>query len=184
MRVIDILSSERDRGKAMSEKNGFLDERSMADLARKALADLRKRRLSPTELNRLETSLRKGNVGEVYIFSGLLQAVVNEISPEASHKKLLQIYQEVEHCCYSLIELSRDLFDVDVWQHYKVSGYESFDSYCLRVLEVSPAKIQQLKLLKDRRLPRPGKAGPAQLFSWLFEAIEVMANGKGERGIQ
>jgi len=168
----------------MLEKNGFLDERTMADVARKALADLRKRGFSPIDLNRLETSLREGNVGEVYIISGLLQSVVNEISPEASHKKLLQIYQGVEHCCYSLVELSRNLSDVEVWGHYKVSGYEGFDSYCLGVLEVSPAKIQQLKLLKDRRLPRPGKAGPSQLFSWLFEAIEVIANGKGERGIQ
>jgi hypothetical protein len=182
--VIDILSSERDRGKAMSEKNGFLDERAMANLAQRTLADLRKRGFSSTELNRLEISLREGNVGEVYIFSGLLQAVVNEISPEASQKKLLHIYQGVEHCCYSLVELSRNLSDVEVWGHYKVSGYEGFDSYCLGVLEVSPAKIQQLKLLKDRLLPRPGNAGPAQLFSWLFEAIEVMANGKGERGIQ
>ena len=125
----------------MTAENAFLDGRAMADLARKALADLRKRRLSPIDLNRLETSLREGNVGEVYIFSGLLQAVVNEITPEASQKKLLHIYQGVEHCCYSLVELSRNLSDVEVWGHYKVSGYEGFDSYCLGVLEVSPAKI-------------------------------------------
>ncbi|MFQ5852105.1 MAG: hypothetical protein ACE5JU_16155, partial [Candidatus Binatia bacterium] len=87
-------------------------------------------------------------------------------------------------CCYSLVELSRNLSDVEVWGHYKVSGYEGFGSYCLGVLEVSPAKIQRLTLLKDHRLPLPGKAGPAQLFTWLFGAIDILANGKGERGIQ
>ncbi len=89
----------------------------------------------------------------------------------------------MEHCCYSLVELSRNLYDVEVWGHYKVSGYESLESYCLGVLEVSPAKVQRLELLKDHRLPRPGKAGPAQSFSWLFDAVDVVANRKGEDGI-
>lgn len=119
------------------------------------------------------------------ILSSLLKTVLNEISPDISQKKLLQIYQGVEHCCYSLVELSRNLSDVEAWQPYKVSGYESFDSYCLGALEVSPAKIQRLKLLKDYRLPRPGgRQGPAQLFCWLFDAIDLTANGKGEHGIQ
>ncbi len=168
----------------MSGKNGFFSEQTMANLAREALEDLQKHGLPPIELNRLKTSLRNGNVGEVFILSGLLKTVLDEISPGASQKKLLQIYQGVEHCCYSLVELSCNLSDVEVWQHYKVSGYESFDSYCSGALEVSPAKIQRLKLLKDYRLPRPGKAGPAQLFSWLFDAIGLMANGKREHEIQ
>ena len=168
----------------MAGKNGFFSEQAMANLARKALEDLQKHRISPIELNRLKASLRNGNVGEVFILSGLLKTVLNEVSPDASQKKLLQIYQEVEHCCYSLVELSCNLSDIEVWQHYKVSGYEDFDSYCLGTLEVSPAKIQRLKLLKDYPLPRPGKAGPGELFCWLFEAIGLMANCKGEHGIR
>lgn len=166
----------------MAGKNGFLAEEAMANLAREALRDLQKHGLSPIELNRLNTALRNGNLGEVFILSGLLKTVLDEIFPGASQKKLLQIYRGVEHCCYSLVELSRNLSDVEVWQHYKAAGYESFDSYCLGALEVSPAKIQRLKLLKDYRLPRPGKAGPAQIFSWLFDAIDLMANDKREHG--
>lgn len=168
----------------MAGKNGFFSEQAMANLAREALEDLQKHGLSPIELNRLKTSIRNGNVGEVLILSGLLKTILNELSPNASQKKLLQIYQGVEHCYYSLVELSCNLCDVEVWQHYKVAGYESFDSYCLGALEVSPAKIQRLKLLKDYRLPRPGKAGPAELFCWFFDAIHLMANDKREHGVQ
>ncbi len=168
----------------MAGKNGFFSEQAMANLAREALEDLQKQGLSPIELKRLQTSLGEGNVGEVYIISGLLKTVLDEISPGASQKKLLQIYQAVEHSYYSLVDLSRNLCDVEVWQHYKVAGYDSFHSYCLGALELSPAKIQRLKLLKDHHLPRPGKARPAQLFSWLFAAIDLMANGKGEHGSQ
>jgi len=39
----------------MSSKNGFLDEQGMVDLARQAIADLRKDGVSPTELKQLET---------------------------------------------------------------------------------------------------------------------------------
>ncbi len=46
-------------------------------------------------------------MGEVYILSGLLQAVINDISTEAAQNKVLLIYQGVEHCCYSRIEFSR-----------------------------------------------------------------------------
>lgn len=168
----------------MTRKNRFLAEEAMANLTREALEDLQEDGLSPIVLNHLKTSLRNGNVGEVFILSGLLKTVLNEISPGASQKKLLQIYQGVEHCCYSLAALSRNLSDVEVWQHYKVAGYESFDTYCLGVLELSPAKVQHLKLLKDYHLPRPGKAGPAELFCWLFDAIHLMANDKREHGIQ
>ncbi len=57
-------------------------------------------------------------MGEVYIISGLLKIVLDEISPGAAQKKLLQIYQAVEQSYYSLIDLSRNLCDVEVWQHY------------------------------------------------------------------
>ena len=50
--------------------------------------------------------------------------------PDASQKKLLQVCRGLEECCNALVELSRNLFDVEVWQHYRASGYESFDIYC------------------------------------------------------
>ncbi len=56
----------------MAGKNGCVSEQAMANLAREALEDLQKQGLSPIELNRLQTSLGEGNVGEVYIISGLL----------------------------------------------------------------------------------------------------------------
>jgi hypothetical protein len=100
-------------------------------------------------------------VGESLIVSGLLRTIRNEISPDAAHKKLLQIYEGVEECCYCLVELSHDLFDVDVWQHYKVSGYESFDAYCTEVLKISAEKAERLKLIRDRMQKLPGhKASP------------------------
>ena len=75
----------------MSAKNGFLEEQEMVELARKAIEGLRKEGVSPTELNRLENILKEGSVGESLILSGLLRTIRNEISPDASQKKLLQM---------------------------------------------------------------------------------------------
>ena len=111
----------------MSAKNGFLEEQEMVELARKAIEDLRKEGVSPTELKRLENILKEGSVGESLILSGLLRTIRNEISPDASQKKLLQIYEGVEECCYCLVELSHNLFDVEAWQRYRQLGYESFE---------------------------------------------------------
>lgn len=69
----------------MSSKNGFLDEQGMVDLARQAIADLRKDGVSPTELKQLETVLREGNIGEAFIVASVLRTVLNEIAPDASH---------------------------------------------------------------------------------------------------
>ena len=162
----------------MSSKNGFLDEQGMVDLARKTIEDLRKEGVSPTELKRLENILKEGGVGESLILSGLLRTIRNEISPDASHKKLLQIYEGVEECCYCLVELSHNLFDVEAWQHYRQSGYESFEAYCTEVLKISAEQAERLKLIRDRSLPQRGKKGPGPFFDWLFQAAEILAGAK------
>src|SRR4249919_3808012 len=128
----------------MSCESGFLDEQGMVDLARKAIEDLRKDGISPTELKRLEHILREGSVGEALMLSSLLKTIRDEISPDASQKKLLQIYQVLEECCRAFVELSRNLFDVEVWQHYRAAGYESFDLYCVEALGIPASKIQAL----------------------------------------
>lgn len=163
----------------MAIKEGLLDEHAMAELARRALVAVRKKGVLSVELDRLEKSLVKGNVGEAYILFGILEAVINELSPDAPQKKLMHIYQGVEHSCYFLAELSRNLYDIEVWRHYKASGYETFDSYCVGLLEITPAKIEPLKLLKDHPLPRPGRPKLSQLFFWLFEAAGIMAGKEG-----
>jgi len=162
----------------MSSKTNLLDEQGLVDLARRAIADLRKDGVSPTELKRLETVLREGNIGEAFIVASVLRSVLNEIAPDASHKKLLRLYRRLEECCYVLVEISRNLVDVEAWQHYRASGHESFESYCAEELGIPSSKIQGLKLIKDRRLPRPGKGGPADLFSWFFDVIKDLSDGK------
>ena len=162
----------------MSSKNGFLDEQGMVDLARKTIEDLRKEGASPTELKRLENILKDGSVGESLILSGLLRTIRNEISPDASHKKLLQIYEGVEECCYCLVELSHNLFDVEAWQHYRQSGYESFDAYCTEVLKICAEQAERLKLVRERPLPQRGKKGPGPFFDWLFQAAEILVGAK------
>lgn len=162
----------------MSSKNGFLDEQGMVDLARKTIEDLRKEGVSPTELKRLENILKEGSAGESLILSGLLRTIRNEISPDASHKKLLQIYEGVEECCYCLVELSHNLFDVEAWQHYRQSGYESFETYCTEVLKISAEQAERLKLIRDRSLPQRGKKGPAPFVDWLFQAAEILVCAK------
>jgi hypothetical protein len=162
----------------MSSKNGFLDEQGMVDLARKTIEGLRKEGVSPTELRRLENILKEGGVGESLILSGLLRTIRNEISPDASHKKLLQMYEGVEECCYCLIELSYNLFDVDAWQHYRQSGHESFEAYCAEVLHISAAQADRLKSIRDRTLPQREKKGPGSFFAWLFQAAEILAGAK------
>jgi hypothetical protein len=162
----------------MSCESGFLDEQGMVDLARKAIEDLRKDGISPTELKRLEHILREGSVGEALMLSSLLKTIRDEISPDASQKKLLQIYQVLEECCRAFVELSRNLFDVEVWQHYRAAGYESFDLYCVEALGIPASKIQALKSIKEQSLPRPRKAGPPELFSWLFRITDFLADAK------
>jgi hypothetical protein len=162
----------------MSPSDNFLDEQGMTELARKAIEDLRKDGISPTELKRLENILKEGSVGEALILSGLLRTIRNEISPDASQKKLLQIYEGVEECCYCLVELSHNLFDVEVWQHYRQSGYESFDAYCTEVLKISAEQAERLKLIRERSLPQRGKKGPGPFFDWLFQAAEIVAGAK------
>src|SRR5438552_18311057 len=160
----------------MSCESGFLDEQGMVDLARKAIEDLRKDRISPTELKRLQNILREGGVGEAVMLVSLLKTIQNEISPDASQKKLLRIYRVLEECCRAFVELSRNLFDVEVWQHYRAAGFESFDLYCVEALGIPASKIAALKSIKDEALPRPRKAGPAELFFWLFRIIDTLSD--------
>ena len=162
----------------MSSNNGFMDEQGMVELARKTIEDLRKEGISLSELKRLESILKEGSVGESLILSGLLRTIRNEISPDGSQKKLLQIYEGVEECCYCLVELSHNLFDVEVWQHFRQLGYESFDAYCTEVLHISAEQAQRLKLIRDRSLPQRGKKGPGPFFDWLFQAAEILAGAK------
>ncbi len=162
----------------MSSNNGFMDEQGMVELARRTIEDLRRTGVSPSELKRLENILKEGGVGESFILSGLLRTIRNEISPDASHKKLLQIYEGVEECCYCLVELSHNLFDVEAWQHYRQSGYESFETYCTEVLKISAEQAERLKLIRDRSLPQRGKKGPAPFVDWLFQAAEILVCAK------
>ena len=155
-----------------------MDEQGMVELARKTIEDLRKEGISLSELKRLESILKEGSVGESLILSGLLRTIRNEISPDGSQKKLLQIYEGVEECCYCLVELSHNLFDVEAWQHYKQSGYESFEAYCTEVLKISAQQAKRLKLIRDRSLPQRGKKGPGPFFDWLFQAAEILAGAK------
>ena len=53
--------------------------RGMIDLARQAIEDLRNDGVSPTELRRLETVLREGNVGEAFIVASVLRTILDEI---------------------------------------------------------------------------------------------------------
>jgi hypothetical protein len=162
----------------MSSDKHFLDEQGMTDLARKSLEVLRQEGASPTELRRLETLLKDGHVGEAFIMSSLLRTILGEISPEASQKKLLQIHQGLADICHSLVELSRNLFDIDAWQHYRESGYESFDAYCTGALGIPASKVQGLMLVKDQCLPRPKKAGSSELFSWFYKTVELLSTTK------
>ena len=162
----------------MSSRDSFLDEQGMLELARKAIEDLRKDGISPTELKRLESVLRDGGVGEALMLASLIRTIRNEISPDASQKKLLEIYRVLEECCHAFVELSRNLFDVEVWQHYRAAGYESFEVYCVQALGIPAPKIQALKSIKDQRLPRPRKAGPPELFSWLLRITDILAEAR------
>jgi hypothetical protein len=164
----------------MSSRNGFLDEQGMIDLARKTIEDLRLEGSSPTELRRLENLLKDGGVGEAMIVSRLLKTIVNELSADASQKKLLQINQGLADICQSLVDLSRNLFDIEAWQHYREPGYESFEQYCEKMLGIPASKIHGLKVIKDQPLPRPKKAGPGELFAWFFDVIEnLVTSGTG-----
>ena len=164
----------------MSTESGFLDEHEMAELARKTIEDLRKAGISPTELKRLENVLRDGGVGETLMLSGLLKTITDEISPDASQKKLLQIYRILEQCCRAFVDLSRNLFDVEVWQHYRAAGYESFEHYCVEALGIPTSKISALRSIKDQVLPGPRKADPADLFCWLFGVVDSLSDVRNE----
>ena len=98
----------------------------MVELARKAIEDLRKEGVSPTELKRLENILKEGSVGESLILSGLLRTNSKRDFAGRLAKKT-SADEGVEECCYCLVELSHNLFDVEAWQRYRKLGYESFE---------------------------------------------------------
>lgn len=164
----------------MSATDTLLDEQGMIDQARKAIEDLRKHGISPTELRRLENILKEGSIGEALMLSSLLKTILNETSSDASQKKLLEIYRCLEECCRALVELSRNIFDVEAWQHYRAAGYESFEDFCIEAFGISAEKVQALKSIKDQRLPRPRVAGPPQLFSWFFRIADSLADAKNQ----
>ncbi|SRR5581483_4767481 len=163
----------------MASGNSYLDEMGMVDLARKTVEDLRKRGISQMELKRLENLLREGKIGEALLLSTLLRTILDETTPEASQKKLLQLYRALEECCGALVELSCGLFDMEVWQHYRAAGYENFEAYCAQALGIPAGKIQALKSIKDQRLPRSRVAGTPEFFSWLFCVADRLAGAKG-----
>ena len=158
----------------MSSERHFLDEQGMTDLARKSIEVLRQQGASPSELKRLNALLKEGYSGEAFIMSSLLRTILGEISPEASQKKLLLVYRGLEDICRSLAELSRNLFDIEAWQHYRDSGYDSFEAYCEGALGIPSVKLQSLMSVKDQCLPRPKEAGPAELFAWLYKVIDLL----------
>lgn len=162
----------------MQIEKQFLDEQGMIDLARKSIEVLRQQGASPTELRRLEILLKEGNVGEAFIISSLLRTILAEISPEASQKKLLAVYQGLSDICQSLVELSRNLFDIDAWQHYRDPGYETFESYCHEALGIPPNRVRLLMLVKEKCLPRRANADAASLFSWFFEVVDSLSTTK------
>ena len=141
----------------MSSKTKLLDEQGLIDLARQAIEDLRNDGVSPTELKRLETVLREGNIGEAFIVASVLRTVLHEIAPDASHKKLLRLYRRLEECCHVLVEISRNLVDVEAWQHYRASGYESFESYCAEELGIAAIKDPRPKAYQRPALAAPGE---------------------------
>jgi len=165
----------------MSATDILLDEQGMIDQARKTIEDLRRHGISATELRRLENLLREGSIGEGLVLSSLLKTILNETSPDASQKKLLEVYRCLEECCRALVELSRNISDVEAWQHHRTAGYKSFEDYCVEVFGLSTEKVQALKAIKDQCLPRPRMAGPPQLFSWLFHIADSMADAKNRR---
>lgn len=160
------------------DQKKFLDEQGMADLARKSIERLRQEGASPNELRRLEMLLRDGNVGEAFILSSLMRTILDELSPEAAQQKLLLVYRDIEDICQSLVRLSRDLLDIDAWQHYRDAGYETFESYCHEMLGIAPYQVQLLALVKEKCLPRPAKADAAALFSWFFEVVDSLSTTK------
>jgi hypothetical protein len=165
----------------MSATDILLDEQGMIDQARKTIEDLRRHGISATELRRLENLLKEGSIAEALMLSSLLRTILNETSPDASQKKLLEVYRCLEECCRAFIELSRNIFDVEAWQHHRTAGYESFEDYCIEVFGLSTEKVQALKAIKDQCLPRARVAGPPQLFSWLFRIADSLADAKNRR---
>jgi hypothetical protein len=70
------------------------------------------------------------------------------------------------------------VFDIDAWQNYREAGYEMFERYCEKELGTPESKIQALMVVKDQCVPRPKKAGPAELVSWLHKAVEFITTTK------
>jgi hypothetical protein len=92
----------------------------------------------------------------------------------------LQLYRILEECCRAFVDLSRNIFDVEVWQHYRATGYESFELYCVEALGIPASKVSALKSIKNEALPGPRKAGPAELFSWLFGIVDLLSDVRND----
>jgi hypothetical protein len=135
----------------MSAKNGFLEEQKMVELAER-------RSFS----NRTEAPGKYSQRRERRGVSHPLWLVKNDSKRDFAGRlaKKTSADEGVEECCYCLVELSHNLFDVEAWRHYRKLGYESFEIYCSEVLHISAEQAERLKLIRDRCLPPRGKKGP------------------------
>jgi len=131
----------------MSAKNGFLEEQEMVELAERR--SFSNRTEAPEKY-----SQRRGRRG----VSHPLWLVKNDSKRDFAGRlaKKTSADEGVEECCYCLVELSHNLFDVEAWQHYRKLSDESFEIYCSEVLHISAEQAERLKLIRDRCLPPRG----------------------------
>ena len=150
----------------------------MADLARKSIEFLRQQGASPTELRRLESALERRERWRGFHHVELAADDLERDFTGGVPKETPADLPGVGRICQSLVELSRNLFDIEAWQHYRNAGYESFEAYCTEVLHISAEQAERLKLIRERSLPQRGKKGPGPFFDWLFQAAEILVGAK------
>ncbi|MFQ5538999.1 MAG: hypothetical protein ACE5FB_01235 [Candidatus Binatia bacterium] len=152
-----------------------IDLNGMASKVREWVEELNALGVRPGEIKEIEGLLREGKVGEAYIKSGALITIVEEMRPDALGRKLVDISRRGERCLFDILEISRDLADIEVWKQY-LTAQRDFNAFCQTVLKITPRRARAIIGLSDSFSFAPGELGPSQVLNALVNVAKTLSD--------
>ncbi len=186
-RMPDSFMVFRPGGEVSSEKAGSrarrvkgsdirtIDPNGMASKAREWVERLRGLGVRRKEIKEIEGLLKEGKVREAYIKSGTLITIVEEMRPDALARKLVDISRRGERCLFDILEISRDLADIEVWKQH-LTAQRDFDAFCQTVLKITPGRARAIIALSDNFSFAPEGLGPSEVLNALVDVAKTLSS--------
>ena len=155
-----------------------MDLGGMASWARAWVEELRHLGVSPAEIRDIEELLKQERTGEAYVKAGALKTIVEEMREDALSRKLLEISRRGERCVFDILEISRNLADMEIWKQYVTTGHTDFDRFCEVYLKVRSARARAIVDLSSSFSFRPGELAPGGILNALVNVAEILSSRK------